>query len=307
MKLFYYKDSLGNFGDDLNPWIFYQLTPSMFDGQGDYLVGIGTLINSRAPADGFKRVFGAGVGYHQPAKLNGDWDFLFVRGPLSAQALNLPEDRGITDPAILLANMVPRCEQRDLISFMPHQVSAFNGDWRGICKQLGITYLDPAGEIHENLQLINRSKLVLADAMHAAIVADAMRVPWVPIKAYGHILDFKWQDWCQSLGMSYQPQVLPEYWTLDEFLPPMTRRKSALKRGLMSMGFSGAGWTLPQPPSNRAQLEPVILEHMARLAKGDAACLSDDRWHTRRRDEVWAQLEALLKRERPHAVMPSSI
>ena len=106
MKLFYYQDERGNFGDDLNPWIFYQYAPNVFNGEGDHLLGIGTLINSRAPAQGKKRVFGSGVGYHQPANINDDWQFLFVRGPLSAQALNLPADKGVTDPAILLADMV---------------------------------------------------------------------------------------------------------------------------------------------------------------------------------------------------------
>jgi succinoglycan biosynthesis protein ExoV len=296
MKLFYYRDERGNFGDDLNPWVFYQYAPNVFNGEGDHLVGIGTLINSRAPAQGKKHVFGSGVGYHQAAKINDDWHFLFVRGPLSAQALKLPEDKGVTDPAILLADMVGRCEQRNLISFMPHQVSAMNGDWKGICEQLGITYLDPAGEIHENLHLINRSKLVLADAMHAAIVADAMRVPWVPVKAYGHILDFKWQDWCQSLGMNYQPISVPEYWTLEERDDSSTRFKSSVKRSLMRMGFSGAGWTQPPPVSNRALVQDQVLSVMQGLARGDVQYLSDDAWHQRQLQRVLTHMDDLVRR-----------
>lgn len=36
--------------------------------------------------------------------------------------------------------------------------------------------------------------MVLADAMHAAIIADAMRVPWLPLITSPQINTFKWLD-----------------------------------------------------------------------------------------------------------------
>ena len=63
MKLHYYRDAWGNFGDDLNPWLWPRLLPGHFDRRGDELVlGIGTVLNHRAPRAPVKQVFGAGAG-----------------------------------------------------------------------------------------------------------------------------------------------------------------------------------------------------------------------------------------------------
>ncbi|HRG56916.1 MAG TPA: hypothetical protein PLG56_12795, partial [Lacunisphaera sp.] len=64
MKLYYYRDPIGNFGDDLNPWIWTSLLPEILDGDDKELfLGIGTVINSAVPAAPRKLVFGAGLGY----------------------------------------------------------------------------------------------------------------------------------------------------------------------------------------------------------------------------------------------------
>ncbi len=50
MKLYYFIDPSGNFGDDLNPWIWDRLLPDFFDQNADTLfIGIGTLLNHRIP------------------------------------------------------------------------------------------------------------------------------------------------------------------------------------------------------------------------------------------------------------------
>ena len=47
--------------------------------------------------------------------------------------------------------------------------------------------------------------------MHGAIVADALRVPWIPVHTDTNILSFKWQDWCLSTGVEYVPNHLSEF------------------------------------------------------------------------------------------------
>ena len=61
----------------------------------------------------------------------------------------------------------------------------------------------------KSLNKIHASDVVIAEAMHAAIVADALRVPWIPVNFHGsHINSFKWNDWCGSLDVEYMPHTL---------------------------------------------------------------------------------------------------
>src|ERR1019366_6854573 len=54
------------------------------------------------------------------------------------------------------------------------------------------------------------AKLVVAEAMHGAIVADTLRIPWIAVECSPEILPFKWVDWCQSMDLPYKPfQLLP--------------------------------------------------------------------------------------------------
>jgi succinoglycan biosynthesis protein ExoV len=219
MKLYYYKDPIGNFGDDLNGWLWPRLLPDYLDEDKRALfVGIGTLLNDRVPPAPQTAVFGAGVGYgtRLPA-VDATWKFYCVRGPLSAAALGLAPDRAVTDAAALLGLMaLPPVRKEYRIAYMSHHISAGFGAWRSVCEGLGIRYIEPYGDVQTIIDEIRRSEVVIAEAMHGAIVADALRVPWIAAKAYPHILDFKWLDWCQSLQMPFEPQALPSLW----FNPP---------------------------------------------------------------------------------------
>jgi succinoglycan biosynthesis protein ExoV len=74
MQLYYFKVHHGNFGDDLNPWLWPQLLPELMQGAGDeLLVGIGTLLNHRLPAAPLKHVFGSGHGYGRKPVIDGQW------------------------------------------------------------------------------------------------------------------------------------------------------------------------------------------------------------------------------------------
>ena len=69
--------------------------------------------------------------------------------------------------------------------------------------------LDPLADSEETVQRIRKAKLVIADAMHAAIVADALRVPWIPVAISPQSNSFKWLDWALSLNLPYNPTTLP--------------------------------------------------------------------------------------------------
>ncbi len=91
------------------------------------------------------------------------------------------------------------------------------GYWPEVCQRAGIEFLSPFGDSRKIAARIRSAELVLAEAMHAAIVADALRVPWVPLRSSDRINTFKWLDWTLSLQCPYQPFDLPptswlNYW-----------------------------------------------------------------------------------------------
>ena len=218
VRLHYYQAPAGNFGDDLNKWMWSSLMPEItFDkSSSTVLVGIGTIINDSIPEGRRRIVFGSGAGYFPPPPdfAGEGWEIACVRGTLTARALNLPVNTAITDGAILLASLPegrPASErERSGIVFMPHVGAATTrGSWARVCRDAGIEYLDPRANSRANLERIRTAKLVLADAMHAAIVADTLRVPWIPLATSDEINSFKWLDWTSSMGLPYQPIRLP--------------------------------------------------------------------------------------------------
>jgi hypothetical protein len=72
-------------------------------------------------------------------------------------------------------------------------------------RDAGMHYIDPAAGAEMVLKSIAGSQLVIAEAMHGAIVADTLRIPWIPAQLYDHISDLKWRDWCSSVGLDYSP------------------------------------------------------------------------------------------------------
>jgi succinoglycan biosynthesis protein ExoV len=218
LKVFFYTDGgNSNFGDDLNRWMWRKVSCCPLDvDDGRLLLGIGTVISRNLIPLGMKYVvLSSGAGYaNVPIGFGGpEWEILSVRGPLTAQALDLPPEKAIIDGAALL-RLIPECEplpesERAGIVFMPHYVPQETGNWRQVCEMAGFEYLDPLADSEETVQRIRRAKLVIADAMHAAIVADTLRVPWIPVSLSPQSNTFKWLDWTLSLGLPYNPTSLP--------------------------------------------------------------------------------------------------
>ena len=210
MQLYYYRDPRGNFGDDLNLWLWPRLLPGLLDSNADeLLLGIGTLINTRVPAAARKHVLGAGVGYGAVPALDATWKVRFLRGPLSCEALGLDRETGLTDPAALVSRFMQRTSASGPISFMPHHLSARFLDWSDVCRRSALRFIDPTGPVETVLDAIAGSRLVISEAMHGAIVADALRIPWIPVRIYPQFLPFKWLDWMGSLGLESEIHPLP--------------------------------------------------------------------------------------------------
>ena len=235
MKLIYFRGEGGvtNFGDELNRVVWPHFMPAAFDSDdGRQFIGIGTLLNDRLPPAARTVVFGAGVGYYGPPRRDDTWDIYCVRGPLSARALGLPPDAAATDPAALVVRIdqpTPTSATRWTRAFMPHWQSEPD-EWKMVCAAAGIGFIDPRWPPRQVLDALRRTDLLVTEAMHVAIVADALRIPWIPVRTRPAIKSFKWEDWCQSMGVDYRPCDLPTIWPKPTSLDPVQRARRWAKR-----------------------------------------------------------------------------
>lgn len=290
MKLWYYREPEGNFGDDLNPWLWERLLPDAFDERDDVLfVGIGTLLNTRVPAAPQKVVFGSGVGYGDPPTLDHRWKIHCVRGPRSAAALSLPPEAAVTDGAALIASLMrPACDRRG-VGFMPHHESASLFDWKQLCRRVGLIYLDPTLPADRTLSVMVGLECVIADAMHAAIVADALRVPWIPVSLYSHTHEFKWLDWCDSLNVAYSPVQFQEL-ADNSSQQPIRRARGYLKRFRRTGSLTRIGRRAMVTPTSPGAVESVAQQLSDLRSDLARASLSRDEIFTSRLTDLRERL-----------------
>jgi succinoglycan biosynthesis protein ExoV len=305
MKLYYDRNQ--NFGDELNAWLWPRLIPEILDeDERAIFVGIGSLLNSNLPAAPFKVVFGAGVALNRRGVEYGKrlpviderWRVYGVRGPLSAKALGLPADRAITDGAALLRVIdLPHEPKVHRASFIPHCVSKRQWPWREICRQAGVHFIDPNDPVDDVLRELRRSEVVITEAMHGAIMADALRVPWIPVRAYANILTFKWQDWCRSLGLEYRPVALPALytpeqvaWRVGSYLERLRVRHTPVAE--LYLGAVRAS-VRRATGSFVSSLADQATQRLATMADSEPWALSDDRTLDRAVGRLEAQLGRL--------------
>lgn len=207
MVLQYFRGN--NFGDELNPLIFHKLLPDFFDeeAEGEFL-GIGSILGLLTKTKAKRKIiFSSGYGqYGKVPALDDSFDIICVRGPLTAKALKLDPKLAVADGALLLKYFdFPEAEKKYKYSYMPHYESEMRFNWKELCDRVGVHYISPQLNIHTVMQEILETEVLLTEAMHGAIVADTLRVPWVPVKAYSYIREFKWKDWAMTVDVPYKP------------------------------------------------------------------------------------------------------
>jgi hypothetical protein len=213
MKLTFFRGHVPNFGDELNPYMWEKLLPADFLDQDEreLFLGIGSILWNDLPKTARKYVMGSGyAGYTGlPDVHDGSWDIVFVRGPQTARLLNIAPEKAICDSAILLRALgLPEPAPSFDVGFMPHYESLDRGLWEEACRIAGIPLIDPREDVETVISKIRGARMIITEAMHGAIVADALRTPWVaalPINPGHHQ---KWQDWSGALSVKVRFQEL---------------------------------------------------------------------------------------------------
>jgi succinoglycan biosynthesis protein ExoV len=299
MKLHYFKDPRGNFGDDLNTWLWPRVAPGLLDDDDrELFVGIGTLLNHRLPCHPVKHVFGSGFGYGLLPRIDDRWCFHAVRGHETARLLGVPREYVVTDAAVLLRTVsVPRSPRVDgRVGFMPHCQSSRDYDWAAVAADMGFHYIDAGWGVERVLLEMTRCETLICEAMHGAIVADTLRIPWIPVVCYEHISAFKWRDWLSTIELPYAPTRVPSlYDDADRDLTPLARLKNGAKRGLARVGVERRQWTPPPPTKTGPAVRERALSALRRAAQ-QRSYLSSDAILERHTQRYLDALQALRRR-----------
>ncbi|HYZ24985.1 MAG TPA: hypothetical protein VE690_22815 [Rhodopila sp.] len=212
MILYRWCGAFSNFGDELNTLLWPALLPGFFDDNpAQRFLGIGSVLDRRHPAGVLKLVAGSGYGGYEPrARLDDGFRIAWVRGPRTAAEVGLPTRLGLGDPAMLVpATLGVTATASGPIGFMPHFESAARGAWQEAAAQAGIQLLDPREPPLKVLHGIAQCRLVLSEALHGVIVADALRIPWIALRPLVSVHRAKWQDWADTVGLTVRFHPLP--------------------------------------------------------------------------------------------------
>ena len=293
MKLTYFRGDTPNFGDEINTIIWRHLLPPGFldDRDDELFLGAGSILWGHLPRAPRKIVAGSGFGgYSPPPDMHdGSWTTIWVRGPITARHLKLDPSLAIADAAILLRETpLPAPVATAGVAFMPHFESLARGNWRKACTRAGITFLDPTADPLETIAKIRGSRLVISEAMHGAIIADALRTPWVAVRPIHTDHRFKWTDWAESLDVTLRParmcpSTLLETYTLATGNPG----KGARSQGLFN--------NKAVEPANAA-LTQCAASWLVRVADRIEPQLSRDSAIDRATDRAMTALDGFLSR-----------
>jgi hypothetical protein len=296
MKLVYFRGHVPNFGDELNPWLWPRLLPPAFldQDESELFLGIGSILFDTYPAGARKAVMGSGyAGYTAPPPVHdGSWEVAFVRGPRSAAKLGLPPDKAVCDSAILLRALeLPAPASGIGIAFMPHFESLERGFWAEACRMAGVTLIDPRDDVERVIAAIRGARMLITEAMHGAIVADALRTPWlgvVPINARHRL---KWADWAEALAIGLRGRTLRPS-SLMELYVGLSGGRGKVEGRAGRVSRHPLAW-----PANRA-LTALAAERLAKLAKREPQ-LSNEARITEATERALAAVDAFVRSRAP--------
>ncbi|WP_428539378.1 hypothetical protein [Rhodopila sp.] len=204
MILYRWQGRAANFGDELNTLLWPRLLPDFFDDDPAVrFLGIGSILDRRHASAATKLVAGSGYGgYEAKPVLDRSWIIHWVRGRRTAARLGLEAALALGDPAVLLPRALglPAACGHD-VGFMPHFESAGWGAWQSVAAMAGVRLIDPRDPPPAILQAIRGCGLLLSQALHGVIVADALRVPWVAIRPLAQVHQAKWLDWAEMMAL----------------------------------------------------------------------------------------------------------
>ncbi len=208
MQLIYHRGQ--NFGDTLNKYVFEGLYPGCWNNDEIEFWGIGSILGLKKPQAETKKIFVFSSGYAPempgtygapPDLSDSRFDVRAVRGPISSSYLpRNKQTKQFGDAGLLISEVVSPATVRSGVGLMPHISTErrFPGI-KHLCEELNIQYLSPSIEGNIGAKKISSLDLLISEAMHGAIVADAYDIPRINVTFSRDINLHKWQDYHRGL------------------------------------------------------------------------------------------------------------
>lgn len=198
-----------NFGDNLNNIIFPMLGVNNLLEYKKHLsikentyLGLGSIIGKRLNKP--VTVLGSGIGSGLPNINN--LKFGFVRGKITCKTLGIEEKYAIGDTAYYLKDYMQNLSSNKKtckVGIIPHHKTKM------INKNLNIIH--PSLPVEDFIKRVSECEYVLCEAMHGAICADILRVPFAAIQINNDFNRIKWNDWASVLDINLDFGTIDNY------------------------------------------------------------------------------------------------
>ncbi len=199
----------GNFGDDINLQLWERLFPNLHKLDGRvHFYGIGTVLGGRHDIGIKKVVLGAGIGETGSVSNDKNWEFCWVRGPLTAKEFGLPVNSGLGDPAILWPELSPGHDPDGPVGLIPHYATWDKFNWLAVAADAGMVAINPHHSPSQVISQMRNCSRIMAESLHGAICADAMEIPWTACILAHRFNEFKWRDWMATINRPYSALVM---------------------------------------------------------------------------------------------------
>lgn len=162
------------------------------------------------------------------------------------------------------------------IGFIPHHVSDRFADYEKICNEAGVEHISARGlnNVEKFIGRVKSCDYIVTEALHGAILADLFRKPWMPVVSRDYIYEFKWDDWCQSIGVPYEPHRIDGLMTRG--LKPHIRLLNVFKRGFSYIGIRHKKWSHKPFLYDNKDKELLVAEQLRQIVNSDKWILSSD-------------------------------
>lgn len=199
-----------NFGDNLNDIIFPSLGVNNSLLYKKHLVitdncylGLGSILGSRINKP--LTIIGSGIG---GGNLPSTFTFQdgFVRGKLTCKVLNISESYALGDTAYFLKTYMQNlasATKKYKYGIIPHWKTKFSKNNENI--------ISPDLPVDDFIRRVSECEFILSEAMHGAICADILRVPFAPVKIGNNFNERKWNDWASVLDIQLSFGNLTNY------------------------------------------------------------------------------------------------